>query len=104
MEADTQGPGPQVGTETRALLPHSAEGHGPGMRWGGGQMESPRLHLCEHPRFPLCSCPLLPTLLTGVWWVLLSAGRPACLPAPGSPAVGGPAPVSSLGLVCANGG
>ena len=95
MEADTQGPGPQLGTETGALLPHSAEGHGPGMWWGWGQMESPRLHLCEHPRLPPCSCPLLPTLLTVVRWVLPSAGRPACLPAcPGLASSGRPGTVS----------
>ena len=106
MEADTQGPGPQLGTETGALLPHSAESHGPGMWWGWGQMESPRLHLCEHPRLPLCSCPLLPTLLTVVRWVLPSAGRPACLPAclPRARQQREARDCVSLGLLCAHGG
>lgn len=108
MEADTRGPELQLGAETRALLPHSAEGRGPGRRWWGADGVAPAVPVWASA----LPAVLLPAASRSVdsgagsgaggtrplWGAL-----PACLPAAGSPAAGGLAPVSSPGLLCAHG-
>lgn len=85
MEADTRGPELQLGAETRALLPHSAEGRGPGRRWWGADGVAPAVPVWASALpavlLPAASRSVDSGAGSGAGGDPPSVGRPACLPA-----------------------